>query len=126
MRKSFDIKEHTDSGLAFLLILILTGLMFKLTFIYKLAVICILLLMIKPAIYFPFTFVWLNLSDFLGKIVSKILLSIIFLVFVLPVGLFRKLKGKDPLKLKLFQKSGHSVFTERNHTFTKEDLINPY
>jgi hypothetical protein len=53
-------------------------------------------------------------------------LSLIFLVFVLPVGMFRKLTGKDSLKIKMFRKSGRSVFIERNHKFTKEDLINPY
>ena len=126
MRKIFNTKEYTDSGLAFLLLLLLTGLILKLTFTYKLAVVLILLLMIKPPIFYPFTFIWFNLSDFLGKILSKILLSVIFLVFVLPVGLFRKLYGKDSLKLKLFRKSGSSVFIERNHKFTREDLINPY
>jgi hypothetical protein len=126
MRKSFSAKEHTDSGLAFLLLLLLAGLIFKLTFTYKLAVVGILFLMIKPVVFFPFTFIWLNVSDFLGKIISKVLLSLIFLVFVLPVGMFRKLTGKDSLKIKMFRKSGRSVFIERNHKFTKEDLINPY
>ena len=126
MRKKFNLKENSDSGLAFILILLLIGLIFKIPFFYKLAVVSILLLMIKPGIFYPFTFIWLNLSDFLGKIISKVLLSVIFLVFVLPVGLFRKLGGKDTLKLKFFRKSGQSVFIERNHKFTKEDLINPY
>ena len=126
MRKKFNLKENSDSGLAFILILLLIGLIFKMPFFYKLAVVSILLLMIKPGIFYPFTFIWLNLSDFLGKIISKVLLSVIFLVFVLPVGLFRKLNGKDTLKLKFFRKSGQSVFIERNHKFTKEDLINPY
>ena len=126
MRKKFNLKENSDSGLAFILILLLIGLIFKMPFFYKLAVVSILLLMIKPGIFYPFTFIWLNFSDFLGKIISKVLLSVIFLVFVLPVGLFRKLNGKDTLKLKFFRKSGHSVFIERNHKFTKEDLINPY
>jgi hypothetical protein len=126
MRKSFNTKEHIDSGLAFILIILIIGLIFKLTITYKLAVVAILLLMIKPGIFYPFTFVWLNISDFMGKIISKVLLSVIFLVFVMPVGLFRKLNGKDSLKLKFFRKSGHSVFIERNHKFIKEDLINPY
>jgi hypothetical protein len=126
MRIKFSLKENSDSGLAFILLLLLIGLIFKIPFFYKLAVVSILLLMIKPGIFYPFTFIWLNLSDFLGKIISKVILSVIFLVFVLPVGLFRKLNGKDTLKLKFFRKSGHSVFIERNHKFTKEDLINPY
>ena len=126
MREKFSSKENSDSGLALILILLLIGLIFKIPFFYKLAVVSILLLMIKPGIFYPFTFIWLNLSDFLGKIISKVLLSVIFLVFVLPVGLFRKLGGKDTLKLKFFRKSGQSVFIERNHKFTKEDMMNPY
>ncbi len=126
MRKSFTTKEHTDSGLAFLLLLLLTGLILKTALAYKLAVVCILLLLIKPQIFYPFTFLWLNLSDFLGKIFSRVLLSVIFLVFVVPMAIFRRLIGKDPLKRKMFRKSESSVFVERNHMFTREDLINPY
>jgi hypothetical protein len=82
--------------------------------------------MIKPLLVYPFTFIWLNVSNLFGKIISKILLAIIFFLFVLPVGYFRKISGKDNLNLKKFKKSGQSVFINRDHTFTKDDMIHPY
>ena len=83
-------------------------------------------MMIKPAMIYPFTILWLNLSDILGKIVSRIILAIIYCVFLLPVALIRKIAGKDNLKLKQFRKSDQSVFIERNHLFTKDDMLNPF
>jgi hypothetical protein len=82
--------------------------------------------MISPAVFYPVSVIWMNLSDFLGKYVSKFILSIIFFVFVMPVGLIRKLSGKDNLKIRQFKKSKESVFFERNHVFTAEDMKNPY
>jgi hypothetical protein len=82
--------------------------------------------MIKPLLVYPFTFIWLNVSNLFGKIISKVLLAIIFFLFVLPVGYFRKISGKDNLNLKKFKKSGQSVFINRDHTFTKDDMIHPY
>jgi hypothetical protein len=82
--------------------------------------------MIAPVLIYPFTFIWLNVSDFLGKIISKIILTVIYCIVLLPVALFRKIAGKDNLKLKQFHKSDKSVFIERNHLFTKNDMLNPF
>ena len=126
MKTKFDHKEHIDSGLALVLILLFTNLMWKQAWTIKTAFICILIVMIKPLLIYPFTFIWLNITDLLGKIISKIVLAVIFILFIIPVGFFRKLIGKDNLKLKQFKKSDKSVFVDRNHTFTKDDMLNPY
>jgi len=126
MRTTFTRKEHTESGLALILILLIVFLIWHAGVCIKLAVAIALLVMIIPATVYPFTFLWLNISDFLGKIISKILLAVIFGLFVIPVGLFRKMAGKDNLKLKLFKKSEESVFTNREHEYIKEDLLHPF
>jgi hypothetical protein len=126
IRTSFSRKENSDSGLALVLLLLLTGLWGKFNIAFKIDAVLVLLLMIQPALFFPFTFIWLNASDFLGKLMSKILLILIYILFVMPVALIRRISGKDTLRLSQFKKSDTSVFVERNHTYTREDSIHPY
>lgn len=66
--------------------------------------------------------VWLKLAHILGWINSKILLGAIFFFFLLPIAIISRLFTKDPLKLK--GRELKSLFTDRNHQYTKEDLEN--
>lgn len=66
--------------------------------------------------------IWLKIAHVLGWINSKILLSIIFFLFLLPIAILSRLFTKDPLKLK--GRELKSLFTDRNHLYTKEDLEN--
>jgi len=47
-------------------------------------------------------------------------------LLVVPVALIRKMMGKDTLRLRQFKKDNHSVFHERNYTFTVKDLTNTF
>ena len=82
--------------------------------------------MVKPQIYRPIAVIWLGLSDLLGAVVSRILLSMVFFFVVTPISLLRRLFGKDSLKLRVFKAGQGSVMVERNHTFVGEDLERPY
>lgn len=126
IKTGFSKKEHTDSGLALILLSLILGLWFNQHVAFQMAIAEVLALLIAPVLIYPFTFLWLNISDLLGKIISKIILTAIFFVFVLPVALIRKAMGKDTLRLKEFKKDTNSVFTERDHTFTESDLTVPY
>jgi hypothetical protein len=126
VKTKFTRNENINSGLALILIFLLSGIYWKMQIFYKMSVLIVLIIMIAPVLIYPFTFFWLNLSDFLGKVVSKIVLTIIYCIFLLPVALLRKLAGKDNLKLKQFHKSDRSVFTERNHLFSRDDMLNPF
>ncbi|MDH7460040.1 SxtJ family membrane protein [Chitinophagaceae bacterium 26-R-25] len=75
-----------------------------------------------PLVFYPFAWVWFLLGKWLGNITSSVILSIIFLIVVIPVGLIRKMRGKNPLRLSVFKKGKHSVFTDRHHEFVAEDL----
>ena len=126
LRTHFSRKDHSDSGLALLLITLIAGFWFNHQLASRLAIAEVLILLVAPVLVFPFTFLWLNFSELLGKVSSKILLTIIFFVLVWPVAVFRKAIGKDTLKLKDYKKNANSVFTERNHTYTKTDFTTPY
>lgn len=66
---------------------------------------------------------WMKLAEAMGYVSGKILLSVVFIIIVIPLSFFAKLRGKLNIKLKA---EGDSYFTIRNHIFTKEDLENPW
>jgi hypothetical protein len=82
--------------------------------------------MIVPQVYRPVAVIWLGLSDLLGAVVPKILLSIVFFTVVTPIGILRRLLGRDSLKLRAFKAGTDSAMLDRNHLFTSQDLERPY
>jgi Saxitoxin biosynthesis operon protein SxtJ len=82
--------------------------------------------MALPQIYRPVAVLWLGFSDLLGAVMSRVLLSIVFFAVVTPIAIFRRLAGKDSLKLRAFKAGKDSVMVERNHTFIGRDLERPY
>lgn len=65
-----------------------------------------------PKILAPFNRAWFWLGQTMGKIVSPIVLGIIFFVLLTPIALIGKAFGRDVLKLKKRQVS--SYWVERN------------
>jgi FtsH-binding integral membrane protein len=126
VRTSFTRKENVESGLAFIVILLLVSLVLQSTLIVKISIGLLLLVMVLPAAFYPISLIWLNLSRVLGKMSSFVLLTLIFLLIVTPVGLIRRLIAKDKLRLTQFKQSTSSVFEERNHRFAKDDILHPY
>ena len=49
----------------------------------------------------PLNKLWFKFGLFLGKIISPIIMAVIFFLVVTPIGLLMKLFGKDVLNLKL-------------------------
>ena len=56
--------------------------------------------LINSKILTPLNKLWFRFGIFLGKIISPVIMGIIFFLVVTPIGLFMKLLGKDLLKLK--------------------------
>jgi len=119
-------KQSSDTGMAMTLIALLLGYFLNNNLFYKLSVPLLILTMAIPKIYKPAAFIWLGFSHYLGTVVSKILLSIVYLVLVIPVGFVRKIMGKDTLQLKNFKKNSSSVFLNRDYEFTGNDLEKPF
>jgi hypothetical protein len=126
LKTRFSKKEHTDSGLALLLLTLIVSQWLNQQHFIRLAIAEVLILLIVPVLIYPFTFLWLNFSDLLGKVMSKVILFLVFFIFVWPVALLRKAMGKDSLNLRKFKQDRHSVFVDRNHIYAKTDLTTPY
>ncbi len=124
--KKISKQQAADAGMAAVLIFLLLGLFVQNSLFYKIAIPLLVINIIFPMFFYPFAFVWFGFSQLLGFLVSKLLLSVVFLVVVTPVGLIRKLAGKDTLRLKKFRKGDDSVMHTRNKIFTFKDIEKPY
>jgi len=75
--------------------------------------------------FIPFLAKWINwawykLADVLGFVMSRVMLSIVFFIFLFPIALLAKaFSKKDSLQLK---KRDGSYWTEREHEYEKKDL----
>lgn len=119
-------EQCKDSGLALVLIYLLCYQAWKLPFLMILAIIFLLISMTYPPIFKPFARFWFALSTALGTVVSKIILSVLFFAVLMPIGLARKVMGKDPMRINCWKNGEESVFRVREHRFEPKDLENPY
>lgn len=118
--------QSRDTGMAMVLLLLLIYLKTRRDGLLYAAMILHLVNMIVPRIYAPVAVLWLGLSKLLGTVMSKILLSILFFGLVTPIGLLRRLFGKDSLKLRAFKTSEESAMLVRNHLFVGHDIEKPF
>jgi len=126
MGKKVSTTQCKDAGLALVLICLLVYQVKQLQLCIPLAIVFLVITMTYPQAYQPFARVWFGLSHLLGTVVSKIILSLLFVVLVLPIGLVSRALGKDSMQLKRWGKNQLSVFRTRDHRFTANDLKNPY
>ncbi len=119
-------KQAGDTGMAIVLILLLLGLFTKNIIFYKIAIPVLVINMTVPMFYYFFAIIWLGFSQLLGMVVSNILLTVIYVVMVIPVSLIRKIMGKDTLLLREFKKGTNSVMKVRDYTFSPADIEKPY
>jgi hypothetical protein len=109
------------------ILVIVTGLLalsmiFHIEWLGKIALAIGILSVFIPLAARGIEWIWLKLGAMLGWTNSKILLSIIYFGFLLPIALFSRVFTNDPLTLN-GRKAG-SLFISRNHTYKKDDLKN--
>ena len=115
-----------DTCLALTFLLLLIWFFVKSAYLVYAAMLLLLIGMVVPVSMKPLAWAWFGLSYLLGLVVPRILFGIIYLLLVMPMGLIRRVLGKDAMRLKLWKQSNASCFVERQRFFTAEDLKNPY
>jgi predicted membrane metal-binding protein len=60
---------------------------------------------LAPGVLKPLNRAWMAVGRLLNKIVSPVVLGLLYIVAVVPTGLALRLTGKDPLRLKLDRKA---------------------
>ena len=66
---------------------------------------------------------WFKLAEVMGYVMSRVILSIVFFLFLFPLAVIYRLFNKDALKL---QNNRDSTYSARNHTYSAADLENPW
>jgi len=71
-----------------------------------------LLALALPRVLAPLNRIWTAFGDLLHRIVSPVVLAILYYGVVTPTGFLMRLAGKDPLRLR-FDKAARSYWIER-------------
>jgi len=66
--------------------------------------------------------IWYKIAEGLGWVNSRVILSVLFFVFLWPIATLYRLATKNPMGIN--RPDGNSVYHERNHTYTPKDLEN--
>jgi multisubunit Na+/H+ antiporter MnhG subunit len=120
--------QAKDTGMAIILLLFIFGYFFpeRSAFMQMCAIIILVVDMVVPIVFKPAAWLWFGFARIMGSVMSKLLLTIVFIFLVTPVGIVRNLLGKDTLLLKRWKKDDLSVFLVRNHLFQSKDVEKPY
>lgn len=65
--------------------------------------------LMRPKMLRPLNLAWFKLGELMAKIVSPVVLGIIFYLLITPVGLVGRLFGRDELKLKRGQEKSYWI-----------------
>jgi hypothetical protein len=119
-------RQCTETAIVFALTAIVLGMSGKIRYALFIAGALLLLVLLLPSLFrFP-AYLWFGLANAAGWVVSRVLLTVIFCVFVAPMGIIRRFAGKDSLKVRYFKKGKESAFIERKHKYSAPDLKYPF
>ena len=121
-----DASQAKDSGMALVLIGLILYIVFRFEPLLLITVGLLIVDMTVPKLFKPFAWLWFGFSIIIGSFVSRVILTILFFALITPIGLIRKLAGKDPMQLNKWKKDSGSVFIFRNHLYTKDDIEKTY
>ncbi len=119
-------KQVTDTAIVFAIVSAFIGVYYKTPVCQYISVILLFTVLIFPFFIKPLAFIWWNFSVVLSWLMSRIILTLLFIFIVTPVAMVRRAMGKDSLRLKAFKKDDCSVYSIRNHVFTDSDLKYPF
>ena len=95
----------------------------KINLIYLSALLIALLSVISFWFAKTISYLWYKLADAMGFIMSKVILSLIFYLFLLPLSIFYRLFNRDLLTLK---KRKESYYKSIDHLYNSKDFENPW
>lgn len=111
--------KHLGTMLIFTMVLIIFFLMYKnVKFLYAALALGAIAIFI-PVLSRKIHTIWMKFAELLGLVMNKVILGVVFFIFLVPVALLSRLFRKNPLKIK---KDASSYFSERNFTYTKKSL----
>jgi len=120
------IAQAKDTGILLGLVLLMTSVYSQRQNLLPIVMVILFFAMLSPGWFMPFARLWFGLAHFLGQISSKFILTLVFFLLVTPMGLLRRVAGKDAMRLKGWKNGEVSVLVERKHRYLSIDLERPY
>ena len=119
MSKDIQISSNRSFGIVFFIVFLIIS-FYPLTYngditgwTLVISIIFLILGFINSKILNPLNKLWYNFGIFLGRIISPIIMALIFFAVVTPIGLIMRLLRKDLLNLK-YNKKNKSYWIEKN------------
>jgi len=81
---------------------------------------------IAPRLLSPFNMIWTQFGLFLHRVMSPLILGLIYLITVVPVSWALKISGKDPLRLKIEPENASYWILVQESEKTKSSMLNQY
>jgi hypothetical protein len=85
------------------------------------ALIFVLIGIASPYLSGKISWVWLKFAELIGAVMSKVILSVIYFIFLVPIALIYRMTQKNPLFLK---REKGSYYIERNKQYAAKDIEN--
>jgi hypothetical protein len=86
----------------------------------------LLVTIVWPRMLTPVNRAWMRLGDLLHRIVSPVVLGVMYAVLIVPVGLFMRLFGRDALRLKSSPESPSYWLAREESAFSPERFKNQF
>ena len=111
--------KHLGTILIFAMVLIIFFLVYKNVNLLYAALALGGIAIFIPALSRKIHDLWMKFAEVLGFVMNKVILGIVFFIFLVPVAFLSKLFRKNPFKVK---KDAASYFSDRNFTYNKKSL----
>ena len=121
----YSKEKNQETVLAIVLGLLVIWYFTKVTPLIYSALILVAIALFSQSLSGVITFLWLKLSHVMGFVMSKVILSAVFFLFLFPIAMLARTFSKNPLQLKKVA-SGESYYRTRDQLYQKEDLENPW
>jgi hypothetical protein len=119
-------EQAKDTGMAMVLICLLLGYWGKFPKFLPVSLVLLILTMAWPNAFRPLAVLWFGLSHLLSRVMSRVILTVVFFLVVTPIGVIRRFCGADALQLKKWKQGQGSVFIVREGPVQGKDMANPY
>jgi hypothetical protein len=119
-------EKNKEVGLVLTLVFLLCFLRFGSRTFIMLALGAVVVAVLVPALLTPISRAWFWLSEALGTVMSRVILTIVFFGVITPIGLLRRLFSRKRMLMERWKKDKESVFTVREKTFSAADLEHPF
>ncbi|MCX5814197.1 MAG: hypothetical protein NT178_16880 [Proteobacteria bacterium] len=108
------------------LVSIAAGLFFKLNALLYIALCLLFIGIFLKGLSIRITHAWLKFSAILGGISTRVVLTVIYFVFLTPIAFLYRVFHGDFISLKRQDAAGTTYWNERNHDYTPMDFENPW